>query len=195
MLKIRLQRVGRKNNPAFRIVVTDSKRGPKSGDNVELIGSYNPHSNEIQIDGDRVKHWMSVGAQVSDTMHNLLIREKIIEGKKINVLPKKSPIVKEITEEEKKAQEAKAEADAEVPSESGKEAPAETKTEEPEEKTEETKEEAPVEAKEEETPKEETKEEPETPKEEVKEETPKEEAKEKPEAPKEETKEEVKAEA
>jgi len=44
--------------------------------NVELLGSYNPHSNNIQIDGDRVKHWMSVGAQVSDTMHNLLIREK-----------------------------------------------------------------------------------------------------------------------
>ena len=109
MLKIRLQRVGRKNNPAFRVVVTDSKRGPKSGDNVELLGSYNPHSNEAKIDGDRVKHWMSVGAQVSDTVHNLLIREKIMEGKKINVLPKKSPIVKEPTEEEKKAEEAKEE--------------------------------------------------------------------------------------
>ncbi len=173
MLKIRLQRVGRKNNPAFRVVVTDSKRGPKSGDNVELIGSYNPHSNEIQIDGDRVKHWMSVGAQVSDTMHNLLIREKIIEGKKINVLPKKSPIVKELTEEEKKAQEVKEEAPVETKTEETKEeAPVETKTEE-------TKEEAPVEAK-----AEEKKEEPEAPKEEKKEETPKEETKEESEAPK-----------
>ncbi len=113
MLKIRLQRVGRKNNPAFRVVVTDSKRGPKSGDNVELLGSYNPNSNNIQIDGDRVKYWTSVGAQVSDTMHNLLIREKIIEGKKINVLPKKNPIIKENTEEEKEVEEKK----EEIPSE------------------------------------------------------------------------------
>ncbi len=184
MLKIRLQRVGRKNDSSFRVVVTDSKRGPKSGDNVELLGSYNPHTNEMQIKGDRVKHWMSVGAQVSDTMHNLLIREKIIEGKKINVLSKKSPIVKEATEEEKKAEEAK------------EETPVEEKTEEkadegaPKEKV---KEETPV--KEEEKPKEEPK------VEETKEETPaepeapkekKEEAPIEPEVPKEEKQEEVK---
>jgi len=92
MLKIRLQRVGRKNDPAFRVVVVDSKRGPKSGDNVEILGSYNPRFNKAQVKPDRVKHWMSVGAQVSDTVHNLLINEKIIEGKKINVLSKKSPV-------------------------------------------------------------------------------------------------------
>jgi len=167
MLKIRLQRVGRKNDSSFRVVVTDSKRGPKSGDNVELLGSYSPHSNDIQIDGDRVKHWMSVGAQVSDTMRNLLIREKIIEGKKVNVLPKKNPIVKEATEEEKKAEEAKEE----------------TSQEKVEEGTpkEEVKEETPT--KEEETPKEEPK------VEEKKEETPTE-----PEVPKEEKQEEVKEE-
>ena len=168
MLKIRLQRVGRKNNPAFRVVVTDSKRGPKSGDNVELLGSYNPHSNEIKIDGDRVKHWMSVGAQVSDTVHNLLIREKIVEGKKINVLPKKSPIVKELTEEEKKAEEAKEEKkeESEAPKEenakeeAGEEKP---KTEEEKPKEESEKE---VEAQAKETQKDED--EPEEPKEEEK---------------------------
>ncbi len=171
MLKIRLQRVGRKNDPSFRVVLTDSKRGPKSGDNIELLGSYNPHINKVQIDGDRVKHWISVGAQVSDTVHNLLIKEKIIEGKKINVLPKKSPIVKEATEEEKKAEEAK------------EETPVEEKTEEKVEKEapkEEVKEEAS--AKQEEKPKEEPK------VEEKKEETPAE-----PEAPKEEPKEEKEA--
>lgn len=176
MLKIRLQRVGRKNDPAFRVVVTDSKRGPKSGDNVELLGSYNPHMDKVQINSDRVKHWMSVGAQVSDTVHNLLVSEKIIEGKKVNVLPKKNPIVKEATEEEKKAEETpKAEAEAEAPKE---EAPTEdVKSEE------EVKAEVPVE----EPKQEDVKEEPETPKEEEKKEEPKEEeAKEKPEAPKEE---------
>jgi len=167
MLKIRLQRVGRKNDPSFRIVVTDSKRGPKSGDNVELLGSYNPHVNNVQIDGDRVKHWISVGAQVSDTMHNLLIKEKIIEGKKINVLPKKNPIKKEATEEEKKAEEAK-----EAPKEES-ENPKEEVKEEP--KVEESKE-AP-------------KEEPEVSKEEEKKEEPKEEeSKEELKAPEEEEK-------
>jgi small subunit ribosomal protein S16 len=141
MLKIRLQRVGRKNDPSFRVVVVDSKRGPKSGDNIELLGSYNPHINNVQVDGDRVKHWMSVGAQVSDTVHNLLVSEKIIEGKKVNVLPKKSPIKKA---EEPKGDESPA-GSGKVKAEDGKkeEAPAEeAKAEEPKEepKPEETKE-------------------------------------------------------
>ncbi len=104
MLKIRLQRVGRKNDPSFRIVITDSKNGPKSGRALEVLGSYDARQGEPQIDGDRVKHWISMGAQVSDTMHNLLVKNKIIEGKAVNVLPKKSPIVKEETEEEKAAE-------------------------------------------------------------------------------------------
>lgn len=104
MLKIRLQRVGRKNDPSFRIVVTDSKNGPKSGRALEVLGSYDARRGEPQIKGDRVKHWMSVGAQVSDTVNNLLVKAGIIEGKMINVLPKKSPIVKELTEEEKEAE-------------------------------------------------------------------------------------------
>lgn len=118
MLKIRLQRVGRKNNPAFRVVAVDSKRGPKSGDNVEILGSYNPHFNKIQIKAERVKHWISVGAQVSDTVHNLLINEKIIEGKKINVLPKKNPIKKE---NEKVDEAPKVEIEAKIEAEESKE--------------------------------------------------------------------------
>ena len=123
MLKIRLQRVGRKNDSSFRVVLTDSKRGPKSGDNVELLGSYNPHVNTVKIDGERVKHWISVGAQVSDTVHNLLIKEKIIEGKKVNVLPKKSPIKKE--EEEKKEESAEQSAGEDAKEEEKKEEPKE----------------------------------------------------------------------
>ena len=82
MLKIRLQRIGKKNAPSFRVVVTDSKRGPKSGYSVEVLGSYNPHINTAEIKGDRVKYWISVGAQVSDTVHNILVNKNIIEGKK-----------------------------------------------------------------------------------------------------------------
>lgn len=135
MLKIRLQRVGRKNDASFRVVVTDSKRGVKSGGNVEILGSYSPRTNKAQIKSDRVKYWMSVGAGVSDTVHNLLIDNKIIEGKKVNVLPKKSPIVKEKSEEEEKKEEVKTkEKEDASPAE---EAPKEEKVEEkPEEKVE-----------------------------------------------------------
>ncbi len=96
MLKIRLQRVGRKHEPVFRVVLTDSKNSTKSGKYLEVLGSFDARSHERQtVDAERVKHWMSHGAKVSDTMHNFLVTKKIIIGKKINVLPKKSPIKKE----------------------------------------------------------------------------------------------------
>ncbi len=91
MLKIRLQRIGRKNDPAFRVVLTDSKNSTKSGKFKEILGSYTPKSGEVIFKADRVKYWISIGAQVSDTVHNFLVSQKIIEGKKKNVLPKKSP--------------------------------------------------------------------------------------------------------
>lgn len=102
MLKVRLQRVGRKNDPAFRVVVTDSRKGPKTRNYIELLGSYNPRQKTVSINGERIKYWMSVGAQASNTVHNILVNEKVIDKKKINVLPKKSPIVKEKPKEEEK---------------------------------------------------------------------------------------------
>lgn len=95
MLVIRLQRVGRKNDPSFRVVVTRSTNGPKSGKFLEIVGNHNPRTDVTALNTERIKHWISVGAQPSDTMHNLLISKKIIEGKKVNVLPRKSPIKKE----------------------------------------------------------------------------------------------------
>jgi len=99
MLKIRLQRTGRRNNAAFRLIVAESTQGPKSGKHVEILGSYNPHSNTRTFKTERVQHWISRGAQVSDTAHNLLVTEKVIKGKKKNVLPRKSPMVKEASSE------------------------------------------------------------------------------------------------
>lgn len=95
MLKIRLKRVGRKHDPSFRLVVLESQRGPKSGDYIENLGTYNARTDEKTIKGDRVNHWISVGAKPSDTAHNLLVELGIITGKKVNVLPKKSPIATE----------------------------------------------------------------------------------------------------
>lgn len=91
MLKIRLQRIGRKNDPAFRVVLTDSKNSTKSGKFIEILGSYNVKKGETLFKADRIKHWMSNGAQVSDTVHNFLVSQKIIEAKKKNSLSRKSP--------------------------------------------------------------------------------------------------------
>jgi small subunit ribosomal protein S16 len=98
MLKIRLQRIGRKNDPAFLVVLTDSKNSAKSGKFLELLGTYNPKIADKKLRtsfvNDRIKYWLSNGAKLSDTMHNFLVRDNVIEGKKINVLPKKKPTQK-----------------------------------------------------------------------------------------------------
>jgi small subunit ribosomal protein S16 len=76
--------------------LTDSKNSTKSGRYLEVLGNHDPrHKDQTKFDTDRIKHWISKGAQVTDTVHNMLVSKKVIEGKKINVLPKKSPIKKE----------------------------------------------------------------------------------------------------
>lgn len=94
MLMIRFQRIGRKNDAAFRIAVLEKERAAKAGGIVERVGSYNPKTKALVLDKDRVKEWLAKGAQPSDTVRNLLISQGVIEGKKVNVLPKKTaPVV------------------------------------------------------------------------------------------------------
>ena len=146
---MRLQRVGRKNDPAYRIVVTDKRTGVKSDKHVDRIGSYNPKLSTIILDKDKAKEWLVNGVQPSVTMHNILVSQGVIDAKKINPLPKKSPIVDEAAikkaeeeaaakvEADKAAAEAKAaedaapEAEVETETEAAEEAPAEESTEEP----------------------------------------------------------------
>jgi small subunit ribosomal protein S16 len=94
MLKIRLQRIGRKNEAAFRLVLTDSKNGPQSGKFKEILGSYTLKSDAVALKSDRIQHWIKNGAQPSDTAHNMLVKQGVIEGKKRNVLSRKSPTTK-----------------------------------------------------------------------------------------------------
>jgi len=96
MLKIRLQRTGRKNDPHFRLIVTESTLKPKTSQFAEIVGTYNVKAGIFEAKADRVKHWISVGAQATPTAHNLLISKGVIAGKKINVLPKKTPQKKEV---------------------------------------------------------------------------------------------------
>jgi small subunit ribosomal protein S16 len=100
MLKIRLQRVGRINLPSYRIIVVEHTEGPKTGKFTEIVGTYNPRTKERKINDERVKYWISVGAQPSDTVHNMLVSTGVIKGKKINVLPKFVEPVKEEVKEE-----------------------------------------------------------------------------------------------
>lgn len=125
---MRLQRVGRRNDPSFRIVVTNKRTGPKSDKHVDRLGSYNPKLNHVQLDVDKAKDWLAKGVQPSDTVHNILVAEKVIEGRKKNVLPKKSPIIDE--EALKAAEEAKAAAEAEKAAAAEAEASEEAATEE-----------------------------------------------------------------
>jgi len=107
MLMIRLQRVGRKNDPSFRLVAMPKQKDSQSGKIVEILGSYNARMGKPQIKADRVKHWIAMGAICSGTVHNMLIDQKIITGKKLNVLPKRKPVEKK---EESKAAVSAAEA-------------------------------------------------------------------------------------
>ncbi len=94
MLKIRLQRIGRKNEAHFRLVLTDSKNATKSGKFLEILGSYNPKLSTFVCQKEEVTKWIKNGAQVTPTVHNFLVKEGVVEGKKKNVLPKKSPTTK-----------------------------------------------------------------------------------------------------
>lgn len=83
MLVIRFLRIGRKNQPSFKIVVTEKKRAAKSGKFVEEVGFYNPTTKEKVIKKERIKYWLSVGAKPSESLTNLLISEKILTSNKI----------------------------------------------------------------------------------------------------------------
>lgn len=96
---IRFQRIGRTNDPAFRIVLLEKERAAKTGRITQLLGTYNPKSKALTLNEERVKYWLSVGAQPTGSIHNLLVTKGIIEGKKINVLPKKTPIKSEQKQE------------------------------------------------------------------------------------------------
>ncbi|HWA32283.1 MAG TPA: 30S ribosomal protein S16 [Candidatus Paceibacterota bacterium] len=91
MLKIRLQRIGRKNDPSFRAVLTDSKNSTKSGKFLEIVGTYNPKTKEKSWKAERIQYWVGKGAKLSDTLHNFMVAEKVIQGKKVNVLSRKKP--------------------------------------------------------------------------------------------------------
>ena len=72
-VKLRLTRVGSKKNPIYRVVAADS-RSPRDGKFLEIVGRYNPQTepSTIEFDEERIRHWLSKGAQPSNTVQRLL---------------------------------------------------------------------------------------------------------------------------
>lgn len=87
MLAIRLSRIGRKNKPYYRIILQDKNWSPSSKE-IELLGNYNPHTNPatIHLETERIKYWLSKGAQPSETVHNMLVNAKLINAPKKRVV-------------------------------------------------------------------------------------------------------------
>ncbi len=79
-VKIRLRRVGAKKAPFYRVVVADS-RYPRDGRFIEEVGTYNPltEPSTFAVDSDKVKQWISNGAQPTDTVKSLLKKNGIID--------------------------------------------------------------------------------------------------------------------
>ena len=91
MLKVRLQRTGKRGQAYFRVVVVEHTKKPR-GKFLELLGNYDPHKKELKVDMERINHWVSNGAQVSSTVNNLLVNYKYWDKPKMpSWKPKKKP--------------------------------------------------------------------------------------------------------
>ena len=132
--------------PSYRIIVVEHTESTKTGNFTDIVGTYNPRSKERKLDEAKIQHWISVGAQPSATVHNMLISAGILKGKKINVLPSFAKATEGTAGEEKPVTEAAAPAaEAPVAEEVKEEAKAEESAETPAETpAPETKEETPA---------------------------------------------------
>ena len=131
-VSIRLRREGTKNRPYYKVVVADS-RSPRDGKFIEIIGTYDPkvqgENSTIKI--DRAEHWMSRGAQPSDTVRSLLKKNRASAAagpdEAGEPAPKKAPASKLASAKAAPAPDAPAPAEAAAPEPTAEEsAPSET---------------------------------------------------------------------
>jgi len=116
MVSIKLSRVGTKNQPSFRVIIVDKQKDPW-GKSIEIVGHYNPRKKprELVLKVDRIKHWLAAGAEATDTVWNLLVDEKIVEGKKRNVTHISNDRAKKMADEKAKSAPKAEAAPAEAP--------------------------------------------------------------------------------
>jgi len=137
MVILRLQRIGKKKEPHFRLIAQEKSKDPHDK-SLEILGFVNPRNKERRIKKDKIEKWLSNGAQCTNTVYNLLIDEGIIKGEKRKnfKISKKRLNKKEGKKEEKPAEGEKKEKD-ETPAEDKKDEVKKEKKEEtkPEEKS------------------------------------------------------------
>jgi small subunit ribosomal protein S16 len=93
MLAIRFNRTGKRNQAHFRVVLQEHTKAPGKR-HIEILGSYDPHKKVTILKKERILYWIGQGAQVSPVVSNLLVREGVIDTKKIaKKMPR--PVVKE----------------------------------------------------------------------------------------------------
>ena len=124
-VRIRLSRGGSKKRPFYKVVAADS-RAPRDGRFIERLGSYNPmlpqdNASRFTVNEERVKYWLSQGAQPTERLEKLLSNLGLVKAPTIPAQPKKSAMktkalerIKEKEEKAKAAAEAKAQAEAEA---------------------------------------------------------------------------------
>jgi len=104
MLRMRLQRRGKKNYATYRVVIAE-RRASVKGRFVADLGSYNPHTDAFVVNGEKVTQWLGQGVQPTPTVHNLLVTHGLLKADKVTSWqPKKK---QEEAEESEKAEAAK----------------------------------------------------------------------------------------
>jgi small subunit ribosomal protein S16 len=118
MVRIRLRRTGKKGQASYRIVVADSE-SPRDGRFIENIGFYNPRTEPptIEIEADRARYWLSVGAQPSEPAARLLRKVGVLAGGVEAPAKTVEPKAEAVIPEEEVEEEVEEEAEEEVPAE------------------------------------------------------------------------------
>jgi len=93
MLTIKLSQTGKTNKKMFRLIISEKSRDPY-GNVLEILGSYNPHSKELNAKAERIQYWLSKGAKMTATINNLLLDKKLISGQKVTASKAGKPSAK-----------------------------------------------------------------------------------------------------
>ena len=123
MVKLRLKRTGKRNAPCYRVIAADS-RSPRDGRFIETVGLYDPRLGVENLKMDRVDYWLSVGAQPTDTVKDIIRRAKTGDTVKNNKARKKEVEAKAKAEEAAKAAEEAKKAEEEAAKAAAEEAAA-----------------------------------------------------------------------
>ena len=117
MLAIRLQRLGRKGYPTYRIAVQESRRHPSSGRVVAYVGSYNPHTKEVKLDTEKIEFYLKNGSQPTPRVAKLLSDNKVKLPEWVKLASKKVRAIKDTEKLRKNRPAEEVEEPAEAPAE------------------------------------------------------------------------------